>query len=793
MRRSNPYTDSEVNGEGTKEDVMAVSIAMNKAAAPEQATEQAADAPVATIGHGLQAGLERGAPLVVAFLGGLSLIEFNSGLGWLADFAIGALLLFALYHLLNGLVTLAWKLIRLAVWGVGTLIARRSDDQQAQERALAPYRFLSRVRGQTIGAVLAPLGIIFMDKVKFGDMSMISQPAVTESLIPFGVVACALAGVALAGGVGRKTKVVLLAVATLVVALPVAWYAWPGESGYLARPDTGAINALPVFAFENPGQTGPFAVGSLTYGSGAGRRAEYGRDAALLTPTVDATPAYAGWQGIGAGFYGWLFGGDFKHLPLNGSVWYPEGAGPFPLVLIVHGNHGATDYSDPGYAYLGEHFASRGFITVSVDENFLNGHSLWEGHGDEMPVRAWLLLKHLQVWRGWNADPGSPFYGKVDLERVVLMGHSRGAEAVAHAAMLNNKIDKPLTKVAHDGEFGFGIRGVVAIAPPDGQYKPNGMQRRIIDVSYLLLQGGHDQDLSSVVGMRQYNRTWFESNPDAFKAVAYVYRANHGNFNTVWGSRDHGTSASMLLNRAGLLKPEEQRTTAKVFLTAFLEATLNDRADYRKVFISPAGARDWLPNDVYVTQYQDASFKVVNAHDRMGKLESMELKAAKAETSGLTRPVKPELPLRDGQTQSNRALLAQWDAGSSPTYTLTLPQGPSAEFSLKGDERLTFSLANLMEDDTPLYVTVELVDGQGHVAAQAANRFGVVPPPLPGAAREIGSGLEVPRQRVLPEGRDAVRTYAAELRNPDETRSPRQTRTSTQRTSPRSGSCSTMR
>ena len=426
MRRSNPYTDSEVNGEGTKEDVMAVSIAMNKAAAPEQATEQAADAPVATIGHGLQAGLERGAPLVVAFLGGLSLIEFNSGLGWLADFAIGALLLFALYHLLNGLVTLAWKLIRLAVWGVGTLIARRSDDPQAQERALAPYRFLSRVRGQTIGAVLAPLGIIFMDKVKFGDMSMISQPAVTESLIPFGVVACALAGVALAGGVGRKTKVVLLAVAALVVALPVAWYAWPGESGYLARPDTGAINALPVFAFENPGQTGPFAVGSLTYGSGAGRRAEYGRDAALLTPTVDATPAYAGWQGIGAGFYGWLFGGDFKHLPLNGSVWYPEGAGPFPLVLIVHGNHGATDYSDPGYAYLGEHFASRGFITVSVDENFLNGHSLWEGHGDEMPVRAWLLLKHLQVWRGWNADPGSPFYGKVDLERVVLMGHSRG-------------------------------------------------------------------------------------------------------------------------------------------------------------------------------------------------------------------------------------------------------------------------------------------------------------------------------------------------------------------------------
>ena len=27
---------------------------------------------------------------------------------------------------------------------------------------------------------------------------------------------------------------------------------------------------------------------------------------------------------------------------------------PAPLVLVVHGNHGMADYSDPGYAYLGE-------------------------------------------------------------------------------------------------------------------------------------------------------------------------------------------------------------------------------------------------------------------------------------------------------------------------------------------------------------------------------------------------------------------------------------------------------
>jgi hypothetical protein len=67
------------------------------------------------------------------------------------------------------------------------------------------------------------------------------------------------------------------------------------------------------------------------------------------------------------------WGFDVTNLPLNGRVWYPDGDGPFPLALIVHGNHFMMDYSDPGYDYLGQLLASRGIILVSVDQNFLNG------------------------------------------------------------------------------------------------------------------------------------------------------------------------------------------------------------------------------------------------------------------------------------------------------------------------------------------------------------------------------------------------------------------------------------
>src|SRR5262249_53546245 len=148
-----------------------------------------------------------------------------------------------------------------------------------------------------------------------------------------------------------------------------------------------------------------------------------------------------------SGAQGWArtryWGFDARKLPIQGRVWYPKGDGPFPLVLIVHGNHSAEKFSDPGYAYLGELLASRGYIFVSVDENFLHSSAIDllgmpdVGLKEENDARGWLLLEHLKVWRRWNREAGNPFQGKVDMERIALIGHSRGGEAVAVAAAFN--------------------------------------------------------------------------------------------------------------------------------------------------------------------------------------------------------------------------------------------------------------------------------------------------------------------------------------------------------------------
>ncbi|MFC1635611.1 MFS transporter, partial [Planctomycetota bacterium] len=156
----------------------------------------------------------------------------------------------------------------------------------------------------------------------------------------------------------------------------------------------------------NPALDGPFKCRTYFYGSGDDkRRKEYGEGVDFKTEPVDGNP-FVDFSNNMPRYWGF----NFDRLPLNGRVWFPEGPGPFPLVLIIHGNHAMKDFSDPGYEYLGTLLASRGFIAVSVDENFLN-HKFW-GEND---ARAFVLLEHLKVWKEWNSTEGHAFEGKVEL------------------------------------------------------------------------------------------------------------------------------------------------------------------------------------------------------------------------------------------------------------------------------------------------------------------------------------------------------------------------------------------
>jgi dienelactone hydrolase len=661
----------------------------------------------------LSDGLLLGAVVVSALLA----VEFDFGVPRVAVALVLAFLGFAVVSAGEGLVVLLWSLL-------GALFRRlRVARGLAVLRAVPPVPV-----GRILGALVYMAGDVLWPQ---SFLKHLMLPAVLEiALLLAGLGAVAIA-LARSDGRGRAARAALLAPPAVLALAFVLWVVDPGFDGYLrAAPAAAAPGAaLAAAPGAAPGAAGPydaaargpFGVRTSTYGSGASvRRPEYGADATFRTPSVDGSALFGGYGGWAGSFFRWYWGFDFDALPLDGLVWQPEGAGPFPLVLLVHGNHAMSVPSEPGYAYLAEHLASHGYLVAAIDQNYLNGLVFFDGGFAELPLRAWLILQHLQQWRRWNATPGHPLEGRVDLDRVALVGHSRGGEAVAWAAHLN---EQPVRGVSDPGDFGFGIRGVVAIAPSDAHEGPGGLKPTLPHADYLLLAGGHDADTFLLYGQAQFARATFDDDPERFRALAYLHRANHGQFNSVWGDRDRGLFNSLLLNRAPLLPAEAQQQAAQALVTSFLHAALREEPAYRAPFANPPSGRAWGTAGLIVTQLRPAASIVVEDFEgRVGTVAGV----------GDARADVEALLLRDGQReQGNRALRLSWAAGSRPTYAIALapeeldPWGPSV------GPALTFALASVPGAAAPGGLVVELEAAGGATSRLAVGDGGPLVHALP--------------------------------------------------------------
>jgi dienelactone hydrolase len=554
-------------------------------------------------------------------------------------------------------------------------------------------------------------------------------------------------------------------VAAIAAACAVAACA---QSLKLSPDDSNTVLSQQAIAAPNPGQTGPYRVKYLTYGSGTDqRRAAYRDSVTVRTRAVDASP-FVKMPPAEAKRRRKTWGFDIKHSPLNGRVWYPDGPGPFPLVVIAHGNHNPTDYSDPGYRYLGELLASRGFILVSIDENYINGSLRGENDG-----RAWIMLQHLKAWKAFTDSSSNPFYHRVDWNEIAIMGHSRGGGAVSHAVQFNR-----LSRYPDDAnvtfDFHFNIRSVVAIAPVDGQYKPAGEFEPIENVNFLVMHGSHDGDVSEFMGLRPYERLKFTDGQPHFKSAWYVYRANHGQWNTIWNNHDNGPRSANRLDLRALLPSAEQRQFARVVIGGFLEATLHHRAEYLPMFRDQRTIGHWLPKTMYITRFQENSFRLLANYDE--DVDVTTGSAAGVTISGDSLAVWNEapIPLRyKNDEQNTNAVWLGWNnriagadtaaRGAPASYTFTLrdslvaalhvgdtssvmlslaptrdmpgPRHPAKDSSGKaphtnagGRERPT--PPKVHDDSVPMDLTVELVDADGHHARLPLSLFAPVRRPL---------------------------------------------------------------
>ena len=123
-----------------------------------------------------------------------------------------------------------------------------------------------------------------------------------------------------------------------------------------------------------------------------------------------------------------------RDIPIR--VYLPTGTAPSPVVLFSHGLGGSRE----GNAYLGRHWAARGYVAVFLQHPG-SDTSVWKdkppaqrmeamrqaANGKNFLLRVKDIPAVLDQLERWNKDEGHTLAGRLDMAHVGMSGHSFGA------------------------------------------------------------------------------------------------------------------------------------------------------------------------------------------------------------------------------------------------------------------------------------------------------------------------------------------------------------------------------
>ena len=181
-----------------------------------------------------------------------------------------------------------------------------------------------------------------------------------------------------------------------------------------------------------------------------------------------------------------------RDLPLR--IFLPATREPQPVVLFSHGLGGSRE----GSGFLGEHWASRGYVAVFLQHPG-SDDSVWKNQPPGQRLQAMQQAASLENFRLrvadvpsvlhqlelWNAAKSSPLAGRLNLKRIGMSGHSFGAVTTQAVSGESTPLDGPCYTDPR-------IAVAIAFSPSTPQGMSPGKAFGTVKIPWMLMTGTKD-------------------------------------------------------------------------------------------------------------------------------------------------------------------------------------------------------------------------------------------------------------------------------------------------------------
>lgn len=242
---------------------------------------------------------------------------------------------------------------------------------------------------------------------------------------------------------------------------------------------------------------------------------------------------------------------------MQGVIGVPEGEDR-PVVILLHGAHpirsAAENRYDLGFSYLVDQLADAGYLALSMNVGINYSFENGEPMGCERTVQVVEQQSDL-LRRAIEGETGifpCDLKNKGDLDRVILVGHSRAGYDIFEAAARAE---------------GLGVQGLVSAAP--ALVSPLSCELADVPVGIIIPQ--YDGDVTSLDGGTLFDQLEHAPQRSSGTDLIYLKNGNHGGFSTALVRPDPFADRETL---PLVMEPERQQAFFGAYVLDFLESVL---------------------------------------------------------------------------------------------------------------------------------------------------------------------------------------------------------------------------